>query len=110
VRLSELLDQPVVDEHGNKLGHVHEVRVVQDGPQRTGIDNALRLHGLYVGSGSVGRRLGYRRGVVRGPWLLNVIVGRARIRYVPWGRVQSLGDVITISGDREDLPFADEVQ
>src|SRR3954452_9175653 len=108
MRLSELLDHPVVDEQGNELGHVHEVRVLQDGPQRTGLDNSLRLHGLYVGSGSVGRRLGYRRGVVRGPWLLNVMFGRARLRFVPWTRVQSLGDVITISGDGHDLPFTDE--
>jgi hypothetical protein len=71
---------------------------VQDGPQIEGLDQALRLHGLYVGSGSVGRRLGYRRGVVRHPWLLRVILGWGTVHYVPWERVLDVGDTITIRG------------
>jgi sporulation protein YlmC with PRC-barrel domain len=103
MRLSELLDHDVIDDHGSHLGHVHEVRIVQDGPQRAGLDHALRLHGLYVGTGSIGRRLGYRRRVVRGPWLIRAVLGRGRVRYVPWTRVTSVGDIITISGDGREL-------
>jgi len=98
-RLSELLDHEVVDERGHDLGIVHEVHLVQDGPQVAGLDRALQLHGLYVGKGGVARRLGYVRGVMEGPWLLRVLLSRGTVRYVPWSRVQSVTDRITVSGD-----------
>jgi sporulation protein YlmC with PRC-barrel domain len=103
VRLSDLLDHAVVDEHGHRLGVVHEVRLVQDGPPGDGVDHTFRLHGLDLGRGGLSRRLGYARDVVRGPWLLRVLFARGAVVHVPWDRVRSLGDVITISGDGRDL-------
>jgi sporulation protein YlmC with PRC-barrel domain len=104
LRLSDLLDHDVVDEDGNALGVVHEAHLVQDGPLvEGGIDHALRLHGLYVGRGGMARRLGYVRGVVRGPWILRMLLQHGAVRYVPWARVRDVGDRITVSGDGRDL-------
>jgi sporulation protein YlmC with PRC-barrel domain len=103
VRLTDLLDHEVVDEGGQPVGVVHEVLLVQDGPQANGIDHALRLHGLELGQGGTSRRLGFVSGVVRGPWLLRVLLGRPSTRFVPWERVASVDDVITITGDGRDL-------
>lgn len=99
MRLSELLDHEVVDERGHRLGVVHEVLLVQDGPRVAHGDHALRLHGLDVGPGGIARRLGYGRGAVNGPWLLRTVLGRQRTGYVPWERVRSVADVITITGE-----------
>jgi sporulation protein YlmC with PRC-barrel domain len=104
MRLSELLDHDVVDEAGNDLGIVHEVHLVQDGPQVAGGAQSLLLHGLYVGRGSVARRLGYIRGIVRGPLPVRLLLAHGRVRYVPWARVRDIGDRITVSGDADDLP------
>ena len=103
LRLSDLLDHDVVDEQGHELGIVHEAHLVQDGPQIGGLDHALRLHGLYVGRGGAARRLGYVRGVVRGPWLLRMLLRHGTVRYVPWARVGDIGERITVSGDGRDL-------
>jgi sporulation protein YlmC with PRC-barrel domain len=103
LRLSDLLDHPVVDERGNALGVVHEAHLVQDGPQVAGIDTSLRLHGLYVGRGGAARRLGYVRGVVRGPAVLRILLMHGTIRYVPWDRIADLGEEIVVSGDGSDL-------
>ncbi|MFL6203782.1 MAG: hypothetical protein ACJ739_00380 [Acidimicrobiales bacterium] len=105
LRLSELLDHDVVDERGNDLGIVHEVHLVQDGPPiATGFDHTLRLHGLYVGRGGAARRLGYVRGVVRGPALLRLLLMHGTVRYVPWDRVGEVSDRrITVRGDGLEL-------
>jgi len=103
LRLSDLLDHEVVDEQGHALGVVHEAHLIQDGPQIEGRDHALRLHGLYVGRGGAARRLGYVRGVVRGPWLLRMILQHGTVRYVPWSRVADVGERITVLGDATDL-------
>jgi sporulation protein YlmC with PRC-barrel domain len=103
LRLSDLLDRDVVDEHGHELGVVHEAHLVQDGPPIEGRDHALRLHGLYVGRGGAARRLGYVRGVVRGPWLLRMILQHGTVRYVPWSRVAGVADQITVRGDGREL-------
>ncbi|MGI8664063.1 MAG: hypothetical protein ACR2LQ_12770 [Acidimicrobiales bacterium] len=107
MRLSELLDHRVTDERGNRLGVVHEVHVVQDGPLQLSGDQALQLHGLHVGRGGLARRLGYAHGAVRGPWLLRAILLRGHSSYVPWDRVTDFGpEGITISGDGTSLTSA----
>jgi sporulation protein YlmC with PRC-barrel domain len=107
VRLSELLRKEVVDERGARAGHVHDVRLLQDGPVNSGFDAAVRVHGLIVGRGGVAHRLGYGRGT-RGPWLLRVIAeGRHKPLFVPWSQVRQIeGDRIVIRGSREDLKRA----
>lgn len=76
MRLSELLDRPVVDAGGRRLGKVRDVRLVQDGPITGGTQAAMRVDAVVVSRGWRGVRLGYLRGEVRGPWLLRTIFGR----------------------------------
>jgi sporulation protein YlmC with PRC-barrel domain len=107
VRLSELLRKEVIDATGVRAGHVHDVRLMQDGPVTSGFDAAVRVHGLIVGRGGVAHRLGYGRGT-RGPWLLRVIIeGRHKPLFVPWAQVRRIdGDRILIRGSRDDLQRA----
>jgi sporulation protein YlmC with PRC-barrel domain len=109
VRLSELLACRVYDENGECAGHVHDVRLVQDGPVGAGFDAAIRVQGLVLGQRGIASRLGYGRSRVTGPWLVRVVVtaGR-RCSFVPWERVRSIAPHrIEISGTRNDL---DELQ
>jgi sporulation protein YlmC with PRC-barrel domain len=92
VRLSDLLGAEVVDASGNALGHVRDVRLVADGPPQGDAGPALRLHGLLVGRGAAGARLGLARDRVRGPWLLKLLFGRRPHHEVAWSRVASIGD------------------
>jgi hypothetical protein len=103
LRLTDLLDHDVVDELGHDLGIVHEAHLIQDGAQAVGVDQGLRLHGLYVGRGGAARRLGYVRGVVRGPWLLRMLLQHGTVRYVPWDRIIDVGERVTVAGDGRDL-------
>ena len=76
MRLSELLDRPVVDADGRALGKVRDVRLVQDGPVLRGTQAAMRVDAVVVSRGWRGVRLGYLRAEVRGPWLLRTIFRR----------------------------------
>jgi sporulation protein YlmC with PRC-barrel domain len=95
----------VVDERGNRAGHVHDVRLVQDGPVGAGFDAAIRVQGFVIGRGAVGNRLGYGRTLNRGPWLIRVLfTARHQSKFVPWDRVRSIGqDGIVIAGSADDL-------
>ena len=73
MRLSDLLEAEVVDRNGGRIGHVHDVRLVQDGPPLGTWDSALRLEALVVGRGSVGTRLGITRPQMKGPWVLKLL-------------------------------------
>jgi sporulation protein YlmC with PRC-barrel domain len=105
VRLSELLDCDVVDEHGARAGRVHDVRLAQDGPVGAGFDAALRVQGLVVGRAGVASRLGYGRSGNERPWLVRtVLMGRHRPSFVPWSRVRSIdAGRIVIAGRADDL-------
>ena len=107
MRLSELLHSEVVDDRGERYGTVDDVRLVQDGPLQGGFGAALRVDGVVIGRGGLGVRLGFHRGDVRGPWLLNTIFSRLerRARYVPWGQVQSCdGTTLVFSGEPQQVP------
>ena len=107
MRLSDLLGADVVDEAGRSAGHVHDVRLVQDGPLVGAFGAGLRVDGLIVGRRSLGARLGYERREMRGPLLVKLAVGWLFHdgRYVAWDRVQQVEpDRILISGSVEDLP------
>jgi hypothetical protein len=83
MRLSDLLRCEVVDEDGDRLGRVSDVRLVQDGPIRAGVQAELRVDALVVGRAGLAERLGYVKNRVRGPWLLRApftaLERRARI-------------------------------
>jgi sporulation protein YlmC with PRC-barrel domain len=94
MRLSDLLDSEVVDRNGQRIGHVHDVRLVQDGPPLGTWGAALRLEGVVVGPGSIGTRLGMARPEVKGPWILKLLFARRRSSriLVPWDLVRDIGD------------------
>jgi sporulation protein YlmC with PRC-barrel domain len=107
MRLSDLLGADVVDEAGRSAGHVHDVRLVQDGPMVGTFGAGLRLDGLLVGRRSIGARLGYDRRKMHGPLLVKLAVGWLFHdgRYVDWDRVRAVEeDRILISGSADDLP------
>jgi sporulation protein YlmC with PRC-barrel domain len=94
MRLSELLDSEVIDRNGERVGHVHDVRLIQDGPSLGVWGAALRLEALAVGRGAIGKRLGVASPRMKGPWILKVLFARQRSSrvLVPWSRVQSIDD------------------
>jgi len=94
MRLTDLLDSEVVDRSGRTVGHVHDVRLVLDGPPVGAAGASFRIEGLVVGASSVGARLGYARANVRGPWALNHLFRRLHgdERLVPWASVRALTD------------------
>jgi sporulation protein YlmC with PRC-barrel domain len=92
MRLSDLLESEVFDADGNGLGHVRDVLLVADGPKRGDFGPALRVHGVLVGRGSVGARLGLARDRMKGPWLLKLLFGRRPRHLVEWSRVASVED------------------
>jgi hypothetical protein len=59
MRLSDLLDSEVLDADGKTIGHVHDVRMAQDGPIQGTFGAALRVRGLVVGRPALGARLGW---------------------------------------------------
>ena len=78
MRISDLLASEVRRADGTLLGQVREVRVVQDGPVVGGTQAGLRVEALLIGKGSLGVRLGYHAGNIRGPWLLNTLFRRSK--------------------------------
>jgi sporulation protein YlmC with PRC-barrel domain len=95
MRAADLLGRPVTGPAGERLGHVLDVRVVQDGPM-LGAFAALRVDGLVVGTRALASRLGYDRSGVEGPRILSALV-HALMRgsvYVPWSDVEEIGDVV----------------
>jgi sporulation protein YlmC with PRC-barrel domain len=82
LRLSDLVDCDVVDQTGKSWGHVHDVRLVEDGPLLSSNFAAFRLHGLACGKRALAARIGLRSG----PPI-----------YVPWNAVRSIeGEVIRV--------------
>jgi hypothetical protein len=107
MRLSDLLGADVVDEAGRSAGHVHDVRLVQDGPLVGTFGAGLRVEGLIVGGRSIGARLGYDRRKMQGPLPVKLAFGWLYHdgRFVHWDRVRSVEeDRIRISGSVDDLP------
>jgi hypothetical protein len=107
MRLTDLLGAEVLDEAGRSAGHVHDVRLVQDGPVVGGFGAALRLDGLIVGRRAIGARLGYERRNMKGPLPVKLVIGWLYHdgRYVKWERIRTIEpDRIVISGAVDDLP------
>jgi hypothetical protein len=110
--MGELLRSQVIDAEGCRVGRVHDLRLVRDGPVLGAFGPALRLDGLVVGRGSLAIRLGYHRAEVTGPFLLGRVFRalEGRARYVPWARVAGHdGGTITLSCRLEDLPRIPDV-
>lgn len=104
--LSDLLDAEVVDTNGDRIGHVHEVRAVKDGPIQGPFGAALRIDGLIIGRRSVGTRLGLDRTDTGRPaalrWVFSRLTGEKL--YVPWGLIVAISERrIVISCGESDL-------
>jgi hypothetical protein len=107
MRLSELLRAEVLDARGERVGRVHDVRLVRNGPVQGGFGPAYRLHGLLVGAGSWGSRLGFDRGNVKAPLPLKLLFRwfHQDAKFVDWNLVQRIqGREIHLSVARADLP------
>src|SRR3954447_17793285 len=91
MRLSDLLDCEVRDADGRTIAHVHDVRMVQDGPIQGTFGAALRVQGLVVGRPALGARLGLDRADVKGPWILKAFFRAIRTDLsVSWEQVRSI--------------------
>jgi sporulation protein YlmC with PRC-barrel domain len=104
MKLSDLLSREVVSIHGEAVGYVADVRLVQDGPLIGAYAASLRLDGFIVVSRRPPRLLGYDRSV--GPAYvqaaIRLLVGDPI--FVSWQSVQSIDhDVVTITPDRNQL-------
>jgi hypothetical protein len=107
MRLSEVFGCEVVDAGGARLGRVHDVRLVQDGPVLGEVGAGYRVHALVVGRGSIASRLGYDRAhrEVKGPWLFQAILGRRSPRTIPWTAIREIdGERIVADVPTEDAP------
>ena len=108
MRLSELINRPVFDVDGRRLGEVRDVLVHESEPLLSGRYGALTVEGLLVGGGP-GTRLGFVRGGAEGPWPVGALFHRLerRARFVPWDVVASCdgGEVrLGLSADRLEPP------
>jgi hypothetical protein len=94
MRASDLLGLQVVGPDDAPLGHVVDVRLVQDGPL-LGAFAALRVQGFVVGRHGLAARLGYDRQESGGPWLLRKSVRwwTRDNRFLPW-------EAATVHADR----------
>jgi sporulation protein YlmC with PRC-barrel domain len=109
MRLTDLLGSHVVDRTGARVGRVHDVRMVQDGPPIGTFGAAPRLHALIAGSPAVGVRLGFGRSDVHGPWVVDAVFRRLHrdLRVIPWDLVAALQEgVIVLGATDPDLPRA----
>jgi hypothetical protein len=107
MRLSDLLGCEVLDERGERVGHVHDLRLVKDGPLQGAFGPAYRVQGLLVGAGSWGSRLGFDRGEMKGPLPLKMLFRwfHSDARFVDWTLIASLGKrAIRLSVPKDRLP------
>ena len=106
MRLSDLLRSEVFDSEGVRVGHVHDVRLVREGPMLGSFGAAFAIDGLIVGKGSFGSRLGFDRSEMTGPWVLKALFRRfhSSSRFVPWQTVVALEErKILISATAKEL-------
>ncbi|QNE21300.1 hypothetical protein F1D05_29520 [Kribbella qitaiheensis] len=109
MRLTELLGVRVLDAHGNDIGGVADVRLVQDGPLQPSMQAALRVDGLIVVERRASQLFGYERHV--GPALLRRIVHSrlGAVWYLPWQDIDQISpDIVRARADQltplEELP------
>ncbi len=97
MRASDLVGRAVVDDRGRRLGHVNDLRAVDDGAAG-GRAHDVRIDALLVGVHHVGSSLGYTRDQQRGPWLVRTIVRALHrdVTVVPWDRVVSTGESVVV--------------
>lgn len=102
MRASDLLKCEVVNEAGDDLGHVHDVRF----EALTEDAQGWSATAILVGRGGFAARLGYVHGTVTRPWIVGAAL-RAWSRHgleIPWDRIVDVqSERIVVSGTREDF-------
>lgn len=107
MRTSDLLGAAVRDADGVEVGHVSDLRMTQDGPVLGTWGAAFRVTGLVVSPNHTGSFLGYERGTVHGPWLVEKVVRwlHRHAVYVPWEDVESYdARTVRVARRRRELP------
>ncbi|MGW0424631.1 PRC-barrel domain-containing protein [Streptomyces sp. NPDC003015] len=102
MRLADLMGARVIDSSGREVGHVSDVRLVEEKVLTTsGPGTQMRVEGLVVAVRSRGRLLTYDHRPVERPRLLARLVSRAtaRARYATWDQV-SVHQPPTTLGER----------
>lgn len=100
----------VFDRDGKRVGKVHDVRFVKDGPVQGAFGPAYRLHGFIVGTGSIGTRLGFDRGEVKGPLPLKALFRwiHGNAKFADWGVVEAVSEnevrLKVAAGDLHPVP------
>ena len=109
MKATDLIGCAVFDSAGERIGHVHDLRLESDGKPEDG-NWRCRLTGLVCGDrAAIGHRLGYGVGDMAGPWPLTTLFGRRRGRSltVPWRQVDRLQPGrITLSASRRQIEQA----
>lgn len=92
--LSDLIGREVIDVDGQRLGHVLDTLLVQDGRVIGGFGAQLRLEGIALGKRSAAIRLGYHRANVRGPAPVRIVMEHfaRRARYATWDQIDVIDD------------------
>ena len=85
MKASDLLGQDVINDRGERVGIVTDLRCIDDG-RRNGRTHDLRIDGLVVSGRHTGSMLGYSRPGQRGPWLVRAVVRalHRRLTVIPW--------------------------
>jgi hypothetical protein len=89
------------------VGHVHDARLLRDGPIQGLFGPAYRVQGLVVGPASFGSRLGYARSTMRGPALVRALMKalHRRGRFVEWEAIAAIEPkLIRLRTKAEALP------
>ena len=94
MRLSDILECEIVDARGERIGQVHDVRLIREGPSQGAFGPSYQIVGLIVGGAAVGTRLGFDRAAVKGPGPLRKLFGRMQRKreYVDWDAVESVDE------------------
>jgi hypothetical protein len=111
VRASDILETTVFDSDGRKVGQVHDIRIVREGPVQGLFGPTYVARGLIVGAGAVGVRLGFDRTRMAGPAVLRMLFRwvHRKARFVDWSLIESIeGDEIRIRVPIERLPEVPE--
>lgn len=102
MRLTDLLGARLIDSHGDDLGEVRDVWLVQDGAPAGPFGAALRVDVLVAGERGLGSRLGFERPSIVGPWPLAWLFHRRHADRA----VASWSDVAAVEEGRVRLAVA----
>jgi len=107
MRVSDILESVVIDAAGTRIGQVHDLRALRDGPVQGVFGPGYRVQALVVGPTGVGVRLGFDRTSMDGPALLKRLFRHVHRngRLVDWSLIESMADgEIHLRVKAADLP------